>query len=98
MVRSRRPELEKDNPVAPQPYVGPRRRRALSRTASSSSAAARSGMAETLQTLTEAAERFVNRLPRSKKLEEERTALLDAITQAQWLLSVEHIPAKRSTR
>lgn len=55
-------------------------------------------MAETLQTLTEAAERFVNRLPRSKKLEEERTALLDAITQAQWLLAVEHIPAKRSTR
>src|SRR5574340_82607 len=77
MVRSRRPELEKDNPVAPQPYIGPRRRRALSRTASSP-AAARSGMAETLQTLTEAAERFVNRLPRSKKLEAERNALLDA--------------------
>lgn len=55
-------------------------------------------MAETLQTLTEAAERFVNCLPRSKKLEAERTALLDAITQARWLLSVEHIPAKRSTR
>lgn len=97
MVRSRRPELEKDNPVAPQPYIGPRRRRALSR-AASSPAAARSGMAETLQTLTEAAERFVNCLPRSKKLEAERTALLDAITQARWLLSVEHIPAKRSTR
>jgi hypothetical protein len=46
----------------------------------------------------EAAERFVNRAPRSKKLEEERNALLDAITQAQWLLSVGHIPAKRPAR
>ena len=30
-----RPELEKDNPAAPQPYVGPRRRIALARAASS---------------------------------------------------------------
>src|SRR5574340_536025 len=97
MVRSRRPELEKDNPVAPQPYIGPRRRRALSRTASSP-AAARSGMAETLQTLTEAAERFVNRLPRSKKLEAERNALLDAITQAQWLRSEEHTSELQSPK
>ncbi|MFO0775321.1 MAG: hypothetical protein U0172_11725 [Nitrospiraceae bacterium] len=29
MVRSSRPELIKDNPAAPQIYVGPRRRRAL---------------------------------------------------------------------
>ncbi len=29
-----RPELEKDNPLAPQPYVGPRRRIALARAAS----------------------------------------------------------------
>ena len=25
----RRPELEKDNPIAPEPYIGPRRRLAL---------------------------------------------------------------------
>lgn len=29
-----RPELEKDNPIAPQAYVGPRRRLALARAAS----------------------------------------------------------------
>ena len=31
MAVFRRPELEKDNPIAPQMYVGPRRRRALLR-------------------------------------------------------------------
>jgi hypothetical protein len=46
----------------------------------------------------EAAERFVNCAPRSKKLEDQRNALLDAITQAQWLLSVEHVSSKRSGR
>ncbi len=98
MVRSRRPELEKDNPLAPQPYVGPRRRQARSRAASSSRAAARGEIAGTLQTLMEAAERFVNAVPRSKKTNAARNDLLDAITQAQWLLSVEHIPAKRPAR
>ncbi len=29
----RRPELEKDNPTAPQAYIGPRRRLALARAA-----------------------------------------------------------------
>jgi hypothetical protein len=53
-------------------------------------------MGKTLQTLMEAAERFVNGAPRSKKLEAERNALLDAITQAQWLLSVEYLGAQRS--
>ena len=95
MARSRRPELEKDNPIAPQPYVGPRRKHALSRDTSSPRAAAQSEMEKTLQTLMEAAERFLNGAPRSKKLEQERNSLLDAITQAQWLLSVEHMPAKR---
>ena len=90
MARSRRPELEKDNPVAPQPYVGPAKRQARPRRAFSSlSTDSRSEMGKTLQTLMEAAERFVNGAARSKKLEEERNALLDAITQAQWLLSVE---------
>lgn len=96
MARSRRPELEKDNPVAPQPYVGPRRRQERSRKSGSARAGARGEMGRTLQTLMEAAERFVNRAARSKKLEAERNALLDAITQAQWLLSIEHIPARRA--
>lgn len=98
MARSRRPELEKDNPVAPQPYVGPRRRQAQVRAGSSLRAAAQSEMSKTLQTLMEAAERFVNGAPKSKKLEAERNALLDAITQAQWLLSVEQAPSKRPAR
>lgn len=98
MARSRRPELEKDNPVAPQPYVGPRRRQARAHKSGSTRAAAQSEMSKTLQTLMEAAERFVNGAPKSKKLEAERNALLDAITQAQWLLSVDPLPAKRPAR
>ena len=31
----RRPELEKDNPIAPEPYVGPRRRLAMARASAS---------------------------------------------------------------
>ncbi len=98
MARSRRPELEKDNPVAPQPYVGPRRRQAQVRGNSSLRAAAQSELSKTLQTLLEAAEQFVNGAPRSKKLEAERNALLDALTQARWLLSVEPLPGKRPAR
>ena len=61
MAVFRRPELEKDNPIAPQMYVGPRRRRALLREASLSPASRQGDMAETLQALTTAAERFVAR-------------------------------------
>lgn len=43
---------------------------------------------EALLSITAAAERFVNRSPRSKRLEAERQALLDTIRQAQLLLSV----------
>jgi hypothetical protein len=49
-------------------------------------------MAETLQTLTAAAKGFVATVPASKKRQEERDALLDAITQAQRLLSGEDLP------
>jgi hypothetical protein len=49
-------------------------------------------MAETLQTLTAAAERFVARVPPSKKLQKERSALLEAIILAQRLLSGELLP------
>jgi hypothetical protein len=38
-----------------------------------------------LQALTAAAERFVASVPPSKKLQEERTALLEAIIRAQQL-------------
>ena len=41
-----------------------------------------------LRTLADAAERFVNKAPNQKRLEAERAALLDAILQAQLLLSV----------
>jgi len=46
---------------------------------------------EALLALADAAERFVNRSPRSKRLEGERQALLDAITQAQLILSVKRL-------
>jgi hypothetical protein len=99
MARSRRPELEKDNSMAPQPHAGPRRKRARQpRAVSSPSPGRPNEMGQALLTLMETAERFVNGAPRSKKLEEQRNALLDAITQAQWLLSVEHVPAKRARR
>lgn len=90
----RRPELEKDNPIAPQMYVGPRRRLALARAASKSQVSAPGGMAETLQTLTEAAERFLANVPPSKKANGERSALLEAITHARQLLSGKPLPVK----
>ena len=83
MAVFRRPELEKDNPIAPQMYVGPRRRRALLREASLSPGSRQGDMAETLLALTAAAERFLASVPPSKKLQEERSALLEAIVQAQ---------------
>ena len=49
---------------------------------------------DSLNTVTDAAERFVNRTPRIKRLEAERQALLDAIRQAQLLLSVQRWPVK----
>jgi hypothetical protein len=49
-------------------------------------------MVELLQTLTAAAKGFVATVPASKKRQEERDALLDAITQAQRLLSGEDLP------
>jgi hypothetical protein len=49
-------------------------------------------MAETLQALTAAAERFVASVSPSKKLQEERSALLEAIIQAKQLLSGEPLP------
>lgn len=98
MARSRRPELEKDNPTAPQLYVGPRRRSALSRTASASQTPAPDRMAAAMQALTAAAEEFVNGVPYVQELDMERNALLEAITQAQTLLSAEHVAVKRRAK
>ena len=94
MAVFRRPELEKDNPIAPQMYIGPRRMRALLREAPASR---QGGMAETLQALTAAAERFVTIVPPSKKRQEERSTLLDAIIQAQQLLLGESLSLKGKT-
>ncbi len=94
MAGFRRPELEKDNPVAPQMYVGPRRRHALARTASSPQAAAPESMTETLRTLTAAAERFVANVPPAKRLTQERKALLKAITHAHQCLADDPSPRR----
>ena len=50
---------------------------------------------QALNSVTDAAERFMNRSPRLKRLEAERQALLDAIRQAQLLLSVKKLPITR---
>jgi flagellum-specific peptidoglycan hydrolase FlgJ len=82
MAVFRRPELEKDNPIAPQMYVGPRRRRALTRAASTPQVTSQESVAEVTQRLTAAAERFVASVSPAKKSTQERKALLKAITLA----------------
>lgn len=81
-----RPELIKDNPVAPQPYVSPRRTRIRAR-AASAEATAPDEMKDTLMLLMRSAERFVDSLPASKNKNKELPALLIAMTQAERLLS-----------
>jgi uncharacterized protein YlxW (UPF0749 family) len=44
------------------------------------------------QRLTDAAERFVNRAPRVTRIQEQRAVLLDAIANAQLVLSVQRLP------
>jgi hypothetical protein len=85
----RRPELEKDNPIAPQPYVGPRRRLAMARAASLGKPAEVDDMRETLETLTEAASRYVESLPKTRTTEKRLKILRDAITQAERVLAAE---------
>lgn len=79
----RRPELEKDNPVAPQMYVGPRRRHALTRAASTLRVASQESVAVVIQRLTAAAERFVAAVPPARQSAQERKALLKAIALAR---------------
>ena len=93
----RRPELEKDNPIAPQPYIGPRRRLALARAAAASGVAGETGdIQDTLHTLTEAASRYVTVVPKGQKADARYKALCDAIQQAKRFLSAdERVAASR---
>lgn len=88
----RRPELEKDNPIAPQPYVGPRRRLAMARAAASGELSEVGDMKETLQALTMAASGFVNSLPKARKADTGLKALREAIAQAERVLAVTIAP------
>jgi hypothetical protein len=85
----RRPELEKDNPIASQPYVGPRRRRARAHAISAEESADMDELRETLQTLLEETSHLVRGLPKTRKADKHLTALRGAIAQAERLLSVE---------
>lgn len=85
----RRPELEKDNPIAPEPYVGPRRRLALARAAASKGFAEENDLKKSLQDLTLAASRYMDSLPKTRKTEKSLKVLLDAIAQAERVLAAE---------
>lgn len=85
----RRPELEKDNPIASQPYVGPRRRRAQARVVPVEGTAAMGEMQVVFQVLTDRASRFVKRLPKTRKATKDLAMLQDAIAQAERLLSAQ---------
>ncbi|MCW5798511.1 MAG: hypothetical protein LZF60_50088 [Nitrospira sp.] len=98
MSTLRRPELEKDNPVAPQIYIGPRRKRALARKGSSELQAAPDGITGRLQRLVQAAEQFVHSMPPVQETDKERHALLEAISHAQGCLSIEDSPVTPSRR
>ena len=85
----RRPELEKDNPIAPQPYIGPRRRLAMARAAASGKSREAGDMKETLEALTEAASCVVNRMPKAGKTDKSLKELREAIAQAERVLAAE---------
>jgi hypothetical protein len=48
--------------------------------------------------LTEAAEGYVNRSPRVKRIQEQRSRLLDAIADAQLVLSVHRLPKETESK
>jgi hypothetical protein len=83
----RRPELEKDNPIAPEPYVGPRRRLALAHAAASKEFTQENDLKKTLRALTLAASRYVDSLPKAKKKDREFKELQNAIARAERVLS-----------
>ena len=83
----KRPELEKDNPIASQPYVGPRRRRAGAHGVLEEVSGDVGEMKGALQALTDAASRFLKGMP--KTTAKDISALRKAIVQAERLLSAE---------
>lgn len=83
----RRPELEKDNPIAPEPYVGPRRRLAMARAVAAGKSAEPSDVMETLQVLAKAAAQVVKRLSHQGKVDKDLQTLREAIAQAERTLS-----------
>jgi hypothetical protein len=84
----RRPELEKDNPPAIQPYVGPRRRRAGAHVPPAEESAQMSEMKGALHALTKAASRMVKGMPKAKGTARDLSTLRNAISQAERVLSV----------
>lgn len=82
----RRPELEKDNPIAPQPYLGPRRRLALARTAMSKECTEENDLEKTLRDLVLAASRYADCVPKTRKTGKRLKILRDVIAQAQRVL------------
>jgi hypothetical protein len=93
----RRPELEKDNPLAPQPYVGPRRRLAMARAEASRELTEENELTRTLRTLTLAASRYVNSMQETRKTGRRLKLLRDAIAQAEQVLAAEGAQGTRSS-
>ena len=85
----RRPELEKDNPMAPQPYVGPRRRLALARAAALKEFTEENDWKKALQDLTMSASHYVDRMSKTRKTEKSLKVLRDAIAQAERVMATE---------
>mgnify|MGYP007037740310 CR=1 FL=1 len=82
----RRPELEKDNPIAPEPYVGPRRRLAMARAVAAGKSAEPGDVMEALQILTKAAAQVVKRLSNRRNTDEDLEMLRKAVAQAEQTL------------
>jgi hypothetical protein len=85
----RRPELEKDNPLAPEPYVGPRRRLAMARAAALKNEADVGNMKESLRALVRAAARFLREQQKVSKPGKNLVALRDVIARADQVLAVD---------
>lgn len=90
----RRPELEKDNPVAPEPYIGPRRRLAMARAAAAERSIGGGDAKETLRALAKAAVRFLKELPKNRKPGKNLVALQDAIAKADQVLAAKTGPSR----
>jgi endonuclease IV len=91
----RRPELEKDNPMAPQPYVGPRRRLALARAAALKEFTEENDLKKALRDLTLAASHYVDRMSKTRKTEKSLKVLRDAIAQAERVMATEDVKGTR---